>query len=114
MRRREHGYTEYFKSSVPIAGKQYAYEDTQPDIENCSNGIAPQLNTTVDGKEKMMVPVVVSMTKFLFDHYRLNMYSYLNNSLRGGCLKRIIGFAFTNRTINREVCTFRGVNYGPA
>ena len=111
MRQREHGYAEYIKSSVPIAGKQYGYEDTHPDIEICSNGIAPQPNTTVDGKEKMVVPVVVSMTKFLFDHYRLNMYSYLNNSLRSGRLRRIVGFAFTNRTINREACFFRGVNY---
>lgn len=61
MGQREHGYAEYIKSSVPIAGKQYVYEDTQPDIENCSNGIAPQPNTTVDGREKMTVPVVVSM-----------------------------------------------------
>ena len=111
MRQREHGYAEYIKSSVPIVGKQYVYEDTQPDIENCSNGIAPQPNTTADGREKMTVPVVVSMTKFLFDHYRLNMYSYLNNSLRSGRLKRIVGFTFANRTINREVCAFRGVSY---
>lgn len=79
MRQREHGYAEYIKSSVPIAGKQYVYEDTQPDIENCSSGIAPQPNTTADGREKMTVPVVVSMTKFLFDHYRLNMYSYIDH-----------------------------------
>ena len=39
------------------------------------------------------------------------MYAYLNNSLRSGMLKRIVGFSFTNRTINREVCTFKGVNY---
>ena len=59
----------------------------------------------------MIAPVVVSMTKYLFAHYRLQMYAYLNNSLRSGMLKRIVGFSFTNRTINREVCTFKGVNY---
>ena len=38
MRRGEHEYAEYIKSSVPIAGKQYVYGDTQPDTENCSKG----------------------------------------------------------------------------
>lgn len=103
-------YAQLVNGSAPIAGKKNAYEDMQPDTENCSNGIAPQPNTAANSN-KMIVPVVVSMTKYLFDHYRLNMYSYLNNSLRSGRLKRIVGFDFTNRTINREVCAFRGVNY---
>ena len=106
----ESKYAELIRNSVPIAGKQYVYEE-QPDNENCSNGIAPQPNTTADGKQKMTVPVVISMTKYLFDHYRLQMYSYLNNALRSGMLRRIVGFSFTNRKINREVCIFRGVNY---
>ena len=111
MHSSERRYADLVKSSVSIDPKQYAYEDAQPYAENCSNGIAPQPNTTADGKQKMTIPVVISMTRFLFDHYRLNMYSYLNNSLRSGRLKRTVGFSFTNRTINREVCTFRGVNY---
>ena len=110
MHPRESSYAELVRNSVPIAGRQNAYGDMQPDIENCSNGIAPQPNAAAESR-KMTVPVVVSMTKFLFDHYRLSMYSYLNNSLRSGRLESIVGFAFTNRTINREVCTFRGVNY---
>ena len=59
----------------------------------------------------MKVPVVQSMTRYLFAHYRLSMYSFLNNSLRSGQLEKIVGFSFTNRKINREVCTFRGVNF---
>ena len=110
MHPRERSYTELVKGSVPIAGRQNAYGDMHPDAENCSNGIAPQPNTAAESR-KMTVPVVVSMTKFLFDHYRLSMYSYLNNTLRSGQLKRIVGFDFTNRTINREVCTFRRVDY---
>ena len=102
---------ELVRSSVPIARKNDIYENTQPEIENCSDGIAPQPNTVVDGSQKMIEPVVVSMTKYLFAHYRLQMYAYLNNSLRSGMLERIVGFSFTNRTINREVCTFKGVNY---
>ena len=107
----ERRYAETVKNSAPIAGRQYGYEALQPDIENCSNGVEPQPNTVADGSRKMIVPVVVSMTRFLFDHYRLNMYSYLNGSLHSGRLKRIIGFPFTNRIINREVCDFRGVTY---
>ena len=107
----ESRYAETVKSSVSIAGRQYGYEALQPDIENCSNGVEPQPNTAADGSRKMIVPVVVSMTRFLFDHYRLNMYSYLNGSLHSGQLKRIVGFPFTNRIINREVCDFRGVTY---
>ena len=102
---------ELVRSSVPIARENDIYENTQPEIEHCSDGIAPQPNTAVDGSQKMIAPVVVSMTKYLFAHYRLQMYAYLNNSLRSGMLKRIVGFSFTNRTINREVCTFKGVNY---
>lgn len=56
---------ELVRSSVPIARENDMYENTQPEIENCSDGIAPQPNTVVDGSQKMIVPVVVSMTKYL-------------------------------------------------
>lgn len=108
---KEYKDAELVRSSVPIARENDTYENTQPEIEHCSDGIAPQPNTAIDSSQKMIVPVVVSMTKYLFAHYRLQMYAYLNNSLRSGMLKRIVGFSFTNRTINREVCTFKGVNY---
>ena len=85
--------------------------DAQPDMENCANGIAPQPNATADGVRRMKVPVVQTMTKYLFDHYRLTMYAYLNKSLRRGQLGRLVDFSFTNRKIDREVCTFRSVNY---
>lgn len=65
---------ELVRSSVPIARKNDIYENTQPEIEHCSDGIAPQPNTAVDGSQKMIAPVVVSMTKYLFAHYRLQMY----------------------------------------
>lgn len=104
-------YAEWIKYSTPIAERQAACADAQPDMENCSNGIAPQPNTLTEGAQKMKVPIVRSMTKYLFDHYRLSMYSYLNNSLRRSQLERLVGFSFMNRKIDREVCTFRGVNY---
>ena len=104
-------YSGHVKYSVPISGRQTVYEDAQPEVENCSNGIAPRPNMTADGVQKMTAPVAITMTKYLFDHYRLNMYSYLNSSLRSGKLRDAVGFSFTNRKINREVCTFRGVNF---
>ena len=107
----ERKYAEFVNCSAPIAGRQAAYENAQPDMENCSNGLAPQPNATKDGVRRIKVPVVQTMTKYLFDHYRLTMYAYLNKSLRRGQLGRLVGFSFTNRKIDREVCTFRSVNY---
>lgn len=72
---------ELVRSSVPIARENDMYENTQPEIENCSDGIAPQPNTAVDGSQKMIAPVVVSMTKYLFAHYRLQMYAYVKRTL---------------------------------
>ena len=108
---KEHKYTEWVKYSAPIGEREDVHVDAQPDMENCSNGIAPQPNTLAGGERKMKVPVVQSMTRYLFAHYRLSMYSFLNNSRRSGQLEKIVGFSFTNRKINREVCTFRGVNF---
>ena len=108
---KEHKYTEWVKYSVPIGEREDVHVDAQPDMENCANGIAPQPNATADGVRRMKVPVVQTMTKYLFDHYRLTMYAYLNKSLRRGQLGRLVDFSFTNRKIDREVCTFRSVNY---
>ena len=109
MRLSERRYAEMVKGSAPIAREQYA--DWRPENENCASSVAPQPNTAADGSRKITVPVVVSMTRVLFEHYRLQMYSYLNRSLRSGQLESIIGFSFANKIINREVCTFRSVNY---
>ena len=84
MRLKETKDAELVRSSVPIAGENDGYVDAQPEIEDCSNGFAPQPNTTADGSQKMIVPVVLSMTSYLFSHYRLQMYTYLNRSLRNG------------------------------
>ncbi len=56
-------YSGHVKYSVPISGRQTVYEDAQPEVENCSNGIAPQPNTLAGGARKMKVPVVQSMTR---------------------------------------------------
>ena len=51
------------------------------------------------------------MTKVLFDRYRLDMYTYLNNCLHTGDLAAIVGKPIKTRVINHEICTFPGVNY---
>ena len=66
MHPNERKYAELVRNSVHIADRKNTYGDTRPDVENCSNGIAPQPNTAAE-RGKMTVPVVVSMTKFLFD-----------------------------------------------
>lgn len=89
---------ELVRSSVPIARKNDIYENTQPETEHCSNGIAPQPNTAVDGSQKMIAPVVVSMIKYLFAHYRLQMYfpptipvmAYAAGSKYSGCSSGLI------------------------
>ena len=89
--------------SVPIA-------DTQPIVENCMNGLIPECVEQGETKT-VIVPEVTSMTKYLFDHYRLTMYSYLNQCLRNGSLQRKTGFSISNRVINRSACTFTSVTY---
>ena len=54
---------EYVKYSVPIGEREAVHVDAQPDMENCSNGLAPQPNAAADGVRRMKVPVVQTMTK---------------------------------------------------
>ena len=85
----------------------------EPCQEDCSNGIIPaEVGTeTEDGKRRILVPELTSMTKFLFQQYRLFMFSFLNKCLRNGQLARIVGFRFANRILNRESCSFGSVSY---
>lgn len=46
------------------------------------------------------------MRKFLFQNYRLTLYSYLNRGLRNGSLESIVGFRVVNKAIDRYVCNF--------
>ena len=109
---------ELVRSSVPIARENDMYENTQPEIENCSDGIAPQPNTAVDGSQKIIVPVVVSMTKYLFAHYRLQMYPIFHRQaalFRGGLSIRRLRMrtktALPRRKVRRScrACTSRSL-----
>lgn len=77
-----------------------------PVEENCMTGLIP-----AEDRKKITVPCVYTMTKYLFEHYRLCMYSYLNRSLRSGLLRRITGIQFTDRIVNKQVCKFDKVAY---
>ena len=78
---------------------------------DCSDDSVPSDVTDVKGKKKIQVPQLTSMTKVLFDKYRLLLYSYLNRCRRDGTIKRLIGCNILNATINREVVKFPAVSY---
>ena len=45
MRLKETRAAELVRNSVPIAGENDGYVDAKPEIEDCSNGFAPQPTT---------------------------------------------------------------------
>lgn len=89
----------------------FAAQLGQPDVEDCSNGVIPDKAEPMDGKKKIHVPVLTTMNKVLFDHYRLSMYTYVNRLLRSGTLSRIVGARVLNRVVNREVLSFPSVSF---
>ena len=74
---------EYVKHSVPIGAREAVYVDAQPDMENCSNGLAPQPNAAADGVRRMKVPVVQTMTKDVYKRQLIcpRVPAVLKNSL---------------------------------
>ena len=85
----------------------------RPMNENYEDGFVPEetLPDPEDGMRCVIVPELVSMTKYLFDNYRLVMYSHLNRSLRNGKLAGMTGCRILDRVINRNVCRFSHVTY---
>ena len=49
----------------------------EPIQEDCSSDAIPYGTIDMEGKKKVLVPELISMTKVLFDNYRLPLYSYL-------------------------------------
>ncbi len=82
---------------------------SEPEQEDCSSGIVPASNERAESsadEQEILVPVLTSMRKLLFQNYRLTLYSYLNRSLRNGSLDSIVGFRAVNKVIDRHVCSF--------
>lgn len=80
-------------------GYGYTERTVIPEVEDCSNGIVPPDTTNMEGKKKVFVPELISMTKVLFDNYRLPMYSLLNRCLRNGVLSSVVGCRVFNRNV---------------
>lgn len=92
----------------------YLQHSGEPEQENCSTGIVPSecAESAEDSKgQEILVPVLISMSKYLFQHYRLTMYSYLNRSLKNGSLDSTVGFHVKNRIIDRHVCSFNNPTF---
>lgn len=77
-----------------------------PDAEDCVFPVAPVQKT-----RKILVPELLTMTKYFFDNYRLPMYSYVTRMLRSGALSSLVGARVLNRTINRDVLSFPNISY---
>ena len=106
-------------SPVPENAEERVPEDTgvflndpeEPEDPDCSDDTIPADVTDMEGKKKIHVPVLISMTKVLFDRYRLPMYTFLNRCLRNGTLERVTGRKILTPIINREVVKFSHVTY---
>ena len=83
----------------------------QPDQEDCYSDAVPADALSTDGKKKILMPQVTSMTKYLFSNYRLMMYSYMNRCLRTGVLRKLTGCNISNRVLNKESCCFPYVSF---
>ncbi len=83
----------------------------QPDQEDCYSDAVPADALSADGKKKILMPQVTSMTKYLFSNYRLMMYSYMNRCLRTGVLRKLTGCHILNRVLNKESCSFPYVSF---
>ena len=92
-----------------MAENRYLVQLGVPDVEDCSTDYIPE--DVLKGKKEVVVPVLKTMTKYLFDNYRLPMYSYVNHLLRTGKLQGIVGVKPKNRIFNKQSCWFPGVKF---
>ena len=91
------------------------YQFDSPVPEDCSTDLVPNVAANKKGKRVIEVPILTSMTKYLFDsdlgNQRLPMYTFLNRLLRSGILSQIVGVKVLNKVINRQACDFPNVTY---
>ena len=62
-------------------------------------------------RKTVIVSQVTSMTKILFNNYRLRLYSYVNQSLRNGTLSQLTGYRIKNRIFDKTTCSFPDVSF---
>ena len=84
-------------------------ENMIPEDESCIDGLIPESVISETGEQRIRVATgLATMPKLFFDVNRLKLYTYLNQILRSGRLRRIVGFTFTDRVINKSICNFSG------
>jgi len=84
-------------------------ENMIPEDESCIDGLIPESVISETGEQRIRVATgLATMPKLFFDVNRLKLYTYLNQTLRSGRLRRIVGFTFTDRVINKSICNFSG------
>ena len=91
-----------------------AEEWNLPEAEDCSSSVIPHLENfgnLENGKKKVIVSDPVSMKKYLFDNYRLPMYTFLNKCRRNGTISNIIGQRVLNSVFNRDAVKFTDVTF---
>lgn len=76
--------------------------ESEPLELDCSTDLLP----SPGGRKATVMADGNTITKHLFDHYRLAMYSHLNRALRNGTLSDVVGFKILDGVINRQVCRF--------
>lgn len=98
-----------------------------PIDEDCSSGVVPgdailsvkciarkaddSDAISDDGKRKVFVPELLSMTKVLFDKHKRTMYDFLKNCLHNGTLEDLVGSKILTTKINHNNCVFPNVEY---
>ena len=82
-----------------------------PEVEDCSSAVLPDTSEPGEGQKKVVISDPVSMGKYLFDNYRVDLYTYLNKLLWNGTLSRIVGCRVLNRVLNSEAVDFPGVSF---
>lgn len=82
-----------------------------PDVEDCSSDAVPDGALSAEGKQKIRLPEVVSMTKVFFAKNRLQLYSHLRTCLRNGVLQSLVGLPIRTKVFNKDTCTFPYVTF---
>ena len=68
-------------------------------------------NDVPKGKRKVTVSDPVSMNKYLFDNYRVAMYTFLNKCRRNGTISNMIGQRVLNGVFNHEVVNLKDITF---
>lgn len=82
-----------------------------PEQENCETESVPVGTVDMQGKKKIYVPELITMTKVFFDKYRLSLYTFLNCNLKRGYLSSLVGERVITPKITHEQCSFTDVEF---